>query len=179
MSTQRDDDDDNDRPDFDDVYNIPVSQLGRPKPCPPGTYRGEVVGLPEEVTMGQRGTPAARYTIRLLEPATNDRGQYKDVDAEALEKWLTRADGEKASIMDRTLRLLMWRTKDSGYRHVDFLKKLGIPEENEDGSDRVLPDMIAESPGQQALFHVKHSPSQNDPEIVYAEIDRVIKLPQE
>jgi hypothetical protein len=39
--------------------------------------------------------------------------------------------------------------------------------------------MIADSPGQQALFHIKHRPNENDPETVYAEIDRVIKLPQE
>jgi hypothetical protein len=174
---QRDDDDD--RPDFDDVYDIPVNQVERPSPCPVGTYRGEIVGLPEEVILGQRGTPAARYTVRLLEPATNDRGHYKDVDPEALEKWLTRADGEKASIMDRTLRLLMWKTKDSLYRHVDFLKKLGIEDLEEDGSPRSTRDMIAESPGREALFHIKHRPNENDPEVVYAEIDRVIKLPQE
>ena len=172
------DDDDDDRPDFDDVYNVPVTELDRPKPAPGGTYLGEIVGLPEELASPQRGTKFAQYTIRLIEPARNDRGHNKDVDQEALDNWLTRSNGEKVLLSDRTLRLRMWRTRDAAHRHVEFLKKLGIMEYNEDETVRTLPDMIAESPGRQALFHVRHSPSQNDPEIVYAEIDRVIKLPQ-
>jgi hypothetical protein len=171
-------DDEGERPDFDDVYNVPVTQLDRPKPQPVGTYLGEIVGLPEEMTSPKKGTRYAQYTVRPIEPAMNDRGNFKDVDPTALEEYLTRASGEKMQLSDRTLRLPMWRTKDSGHRHVEFLKKLGISEYNDDGTERVLPEMIAESPGRQAYFHVKHNPSL-DGENVYAEIDRVIKLPQE
>ncbi len=167
-----------DRPDFDDVYNVPVTQLDKPKPIPTGTYLGMIKGLPEEMTSPKKGTKYAQYTVQLLEPAQNDRGHNRDVDQDALDEALTRASGEKMNLTDKTLRLPMWRTKDSGHRHVDFLKKLGIDEYNEDGSERVLPEMIAESPGRTAFFHVKHNPSL-DGENVYAEIDRVIKLPQQ
>jgi len=168
-------DDEDDRPDYDDVYNVPVSQLTRPKPIPQGTYYGQTVGLPEELASPQRGTRYAQYTIRLIEPAQNDRGNNKDVDADELDAALTRGSG-KISLHDVTLRLRMWRTPDAAHRHVDFLRRLGIEDTNEDGSERVLPEMIAESPGRTAFFHVKHNPS-NDGESVYAEIDRIIKAP--
>jgi hypothetical protein len=173
-----DEDEDDDRPQFDDVYNVPVTQLQRRKPVPSGTYMGQTTGLPEEMTSPKKGTRYAQYTVRLLEPARNDRGHNRDVDQDALDEALTRANGEKINLSDVTLRLPMWRTMDSGHRHVEFLKKLGIEEFNEDGSERTLPDMIAESPGRTAFFHVKHNPSA-DGENVYAEIDRVIKMPQE
>jgi hypothetical protein len=168
-------DEEDEAPDYDDVYNIPVTQLDRPKPVPTGTYLGMVKGLPEEMTSPKKGTRFAQYTIQLMEPAQNDRGQNKDVDPAALQEYLIRASGETMNLSDKTLRLPMWRTRDSGHRHVDFLKKLGISEFNEDGSERLLPDMIAESPGRTAFFHVKHNPSA-DGENVYAEVDRVIKI---
>ena len=172
----REEEEDEDRPTFDDVYNIPVTQLQRQKPIPTGTYLGMIKGLPEEMTSPKRGTRYAQYTVQLLEPAQNDRGQNRDVDATELEEALTRPSGEKIALSDRTLRLPMWRTQDAGHRHVEFLKKLGIEEYNEDGSERVLPDMIAECPGRTAFFQVKHNPSA-DGESVYAEIARVIKAP--
>jgi len=171
MSDQYDSDQE---PDYDDVYNVPVSQLTKRKPVPSGTYLGMVVGLPEELQSPKKGTKFAQYTIQLLDTAKNDRGINRDVDPDALDEALTRGDGEKQRLSDITLRLRMWRTKDSGHRHVDFLKRLGIAEENDDGSERVLPEMISECPGRTAFFHVKHSPS-FDGENVYAEIDRVIK----
>jgi hypothetical protein len=170
-------DDEDERPDYDDVYNIPVSQLTKQKPIPTGTYLGQVRGLPEELTSPVKGTKFAQYTIQLLEPAQNDRGNNKDVDPKALEEALTRPNGDVIPLTEKSLRLRMWRTQDSGHRHVDFLEKLGIPTENDDGSERTLPDMIAESPGRTAYFHVKHSPSL-DRENIYAEIDRIIKVPQ-
>ena len=126
--------DDDDKPNFDDVYNVPVTQLTRRKPPPPGTYLGQTTGLPEELTSPNKGTKFAQYTVRLLEPAQNDRGHNRDVDANALDEALTRPNGEKVSLSEITLRLAMWRTQDAAPRHVDFLKKLGIDEYNEDGS---------------------------------------------
>src|SRR5262245_17775944 len=141
---QRRDEEEDEAPDYDDVYNVPVTQLDRPKPPPTGTYKGMNRGLPEEMTSPKKLTRFAQYTIQLLEPAKDDRGRNKDVDADELEAYLTRATGESMNLSDKTLRLAMWRTRDSGHRHVEFLKKLGIDVYNEDGSERTLPEMIAE-----------------------------------
>jgi hypothetical protein len=168
---QRIEEEDEDRPDFEDVYNIPVTQLQRQPPIPQGWYLGMLEGLPEELTSPVRGTPFAQYKVRLMDVAKDDRGKPRDVNMDELAAAL----GEK-QLTDRTLRLRQWRTKDSGVWHKEFLMKLGISEFNEDGSERVLPEMIAESPGRTAWFHIKHSVAQGS-DSVYLEIDRTMKIP--
>jgi hypothetical protein len=155
------------RPSFSSILDMPASQAVRPKPSPVGTYLGMVNGHAEFGKSTKKGTGYARINWQLLEASD-------DVDAEALNVALTGPDGSVKPLREKFITQTFWDTPNSAYRLKDFLVALGI-EETEDGKDRSLGDMLQEIPGRQAWIHIRHRAS-DDGEGLFAEVDRVIPV---
>jgi hypothetical protein len=120
----------------------------RPKPYPVGTYLGVVKGLPREDKSSKQQTPFVEFTLQFLQ-----RGE--DVDQEALNEVLK---GE--ALGSKTMKLTFYTTDAAVWRLDKFLiEDLKIP------GSRGRRAMIAEAPGKQVLFSIKHETSQDGTQI--------------
>jgi hypothetical protein len=120
----------------------------RPKPYPVGTYLGVVKGLPAEGKSAQKQTPQVDFIIQFLQPG-------EDVDQEALKDVLK---GE--SLASKTMKHTFYTTENAVWRLDKFLiEDLKIP------GSRGRRSMIAEAPGRQVVFSIKHETSQDGTQI--------------
>jgi hypothetical protein len=149
---------------FEDILKLPSDQLERPKNVPQGLYFATVVGMPVHDKIAS-GTPFSRYTFRLLKAG-------EDVDEDDLNAALTGEDGTVMPLREKVVNYVLWDTKQAGYRHREFLTKLGIPEE----SGELLEDRIAQAPGKEAWVRIKHVPAKSGGDTMYANIVDVIPV---
>jgi hypothetical protein len=161
------DHDEEQRPSFSSILDMPASQAVRPKPSPVGTYLAMVNGHAEFGKSTKKGTGYAKINWQLLEASD-------DVDAEALNTALAKPDGSVQALREKFVSQTLWDTPNSAYRLKDVLVALGI-EDTEDGKERTLGDMLQEIPGRQAWIHIRHRAS-DDGEGLFADIDRVISV---
>lgn len=141
---------------FEDILNTPVNAVEKPKPRPAGTYYGIVAKSPEIKKIGKNETLAAVFEIKLVRPGD-------DVDQDSLQ--------EAGGIGERPLRVTQFLTKDALWRLVDFFKALGMDTESGDSISELLPQTM----GRQALFKIRHRPSQDGTEL-YEEFDSAAAL---
>jgi hypothetical protein len=149
---------------FEDILKMPSDQLERPKNVPQGLYFASVVGMPVH-DRTQSGTPYSKYLFKLLKAG-------EDVDEDDLNAALTKEDGTVSPLREKVIGYTLWDTKDAGYRHREFLTKLGIPEE----SGELLEDRVAQAPGKEAWVKVKHVPAKSGGDTMYANIVDVIPV---
>src|SRR5262245_45094025 len=160
-----------------DVLDLPSSHIERPKPTPQGTYVSQIVGQFREDKSAKKGTRFHEYTAKLIKPAANGEGEPLDVDMEALEESLTKANGDLGKLSDRTVRIPFYITPDAMYRYKEFLTHLGIPEE-EDGDELSTRERAGQAPGKFLLVHIKHVPSP-DGQSTYANVDKTAPYEEE
>jgi hypothetical protein len=135
---------------FVDALNRKADEVERPKPLPVGTYLCTIPGPPEMKTIGKNSTPAAEFSVKVIQPR-------EDVDSEAL-----LAVGGAGG---KTLRLTFYLTEDALFRLKEFLvDTCGI-----EPGGRTLGEMIPEAVNRMFNVTVKHRPSQDGTQI-YAEI---------
>jgi hypothetical protein len=135
---------------FADALNRKADEIERPKPLPVGTYLVTIPAQPEMKKIGQKETPAAEYTVRVVSAGP-------DVDQEAL--------NAAGGCQGKTLRLTYYLTDESVYRFRDFLTDtLDI-----DPAGRTLGEMIPDSVNRMFNATIKHKPSQDGTQI-YTEI---------
>lgn len=146
---------------FSSILDTPMSQVARPKPAPHGSYLAMVRGLPRYDKSTKKGTPFSEYTLQLLEA-------LDDVDEEALNEWLAKADGTVSALRDKTMRVTYYHTPDALWRLEKFLKDCGLEAEDDEES---IGDVEQKTPGRQLVIHVKHTPS-DDGETMFANVDK-------
>ena len=142
-------------PSFESILNTPMSDIAKPKPRPVGTYIGVVTKAPEIKKIGPKETLAAIFDVKVISPGP-------DIDASEL--------AAAGGIGERHLRVTQFLTEDALWRLKNFLLALGL---EDDGSS--IGKLLAETPGRQALFKIKHRPSQDGSEL-YEEVDSVAAL---
>ena len=140
---------------FADALNRKADEIERPKPLPVGTYLCSIPNQPEMKKIGQKETPAAEYTVRVVSASD-------DVDQEAL--------NQAGGAQGKNLRLTFYLTEESAYRYRDFLvDTLGI-----EPNGRTLGEMIPDSVNRMFYATIKHKPSQDGTQI-YTEISGTAK----
>ena len=127
----------------------------------------------------QKKTEYVRFTVVPQGPVQNDQGENLDVDPEALEEALKRANGDKVAIQSKSSRIDFYLTEDAIFRLKDFLRHLSfeIPEEGEPDDEDApsLRQMVNESANRQFGGYLAHRPS-DDGTSMYANITKTFKL---
>lgn len=152
---------DDNRKAFSSILDTPAMEVSRPKPPPHGTYLAGTRGLPNYGKSTKKGTPYSEYTMQFMEP-------MDDVDQDSLEEYLTKGDGTKVPLREKSIRITFYHTPDALWRLTKFLKDLGLEAEDEKTS---VSDLEQMSPGRQCLIHVKHTPS-DDGETMFGNVDK-------
>lgn len=160
------------QPQFASILNKAPSETERPKPLPTGSYIARVKGQPAYGESSQKKTPQVDFTMVLSEPWVNPDTEETDVDEEALDAALTKADGKKIKLSDRTMRLTYYLTEDALWRLKEFLKNCGI---DADGA-KDYAEAIAETPNCEVGVYVKHRLATDGSDVQYAEIGRTFRL---
>lgn len=145
-------------PNFGAILDKPASAVERPRPFPVGSYTCIVRGLPRMDKSSKKGTEFVEFN--LVPQSAGD-----DVDPDELKAFLTKADGSKAKLVDKTIKATYYLTDDSLWRLKDFLGHLGF---DMDG-DSTLRAAISESQGQKVIVNMRHEPS-DDGKTMYAKV---------
>ena len=145
---------------FTSVLDQKVGEIERPSPPPVGTYQFMVMGLPREDVSTKKGTPYSEFTFKYIQA-------LEDVNEEALEKWLTKGDGERKNLSDQTIKVkfyhnVLWRLED-------FLLACEAAEKG-----MSLEQAIANSPNKDFLGRIVHRAS-DDNVSMFAEIKTYAK----
>jgi hypothetical protein len=150
--------------DFEDVLSIPVNDIEAPKARPAGTYRGQVIGLPvsrEWDSKAGEHFKAFDFKVKLLEP-------MEDVSQDDL--------SEQPPINDWPVQTYTQFYHNEG--SLFGLKVLLTEGFKLDGDGKTLRQLLAETPGQQAGFHITQEPykDRNDKPQIRSRIDQVVAL---
>lgn len=149
---------------FADLFDRQADSIERPLQLPPGTVEAVVVGLPEMVESRQKKTPGLRFVLRPVE--------YKECEDEAL---FEERGGIKES--DKLIHNF-WIPRDSeDKQEMAFyrLKKLLNDTFGIDTAGKSMSQAISELPDRVVWVVVVNTPSDNNPEEVYAEVDRLVR----
>jgi hypothetical protein len=143
---------------FSSVLDMPSGDIDRSVKQPPiGSYLVVVQGIPEEGKSSKKETPYSDFNFKFIEA-------QDDVDEDALEAFLTNADGTKRRLTDCSLKQKFYHTEASFGRLVDLLDHLdGIkPGSDESKEMKDSPrQRLSEVAGKQCVIHVKHEPWQS------------------
>jgi len=140
--------------DYESALDRPSDEIAAPTILPPGTYTWMIVGLPVDGVSSQKGTPQSDYTLQCMEA-------HPDVPQEALEKALSRPNGEVMPLNSKTMRQTFYNTDNAIFMHKDFLTALGIPLKDDDGNTLTTRERYAQAPGKLVKARVRHSPRQD------------------
>ena len=147
-------------PNFGSVLDRAPTTVERPKTFPIGTFVWLVKGLPRFDKSAKKGTEFVEFTLQCQ--------SAQEVDEESLEAFLTKPDGSKSKLSEKTMKVTYYLPENSLFRLKDFLKHCGFDVDDEGST---LRQMINETPGCSIVATIKHTPS-NDGEAMYANIDR-------
>lgn len=136
------------RPNFGTLLDKAPSDVERPKPGPEGSYLWVVQGLPRQDKSSKKQTEFVEFTLKCV--AAGD-----DVDAEALEAFLTAGDGTKKPLTDWTTKAVYYLTENSLWRLKDFLEHCGISLDEAES----LRQAIEETPNCQVVGYMRHEAS--------------------
>lgn len=142
---------------FSSILDTPSSEVERPRPMPVGEYVCVVQGQPRFDKSAKKQTEFVEFTLKFIEAQDT-------VDSDALGEWLTKKDGSKDRLADRTTKTTYYLTENSLWRLNDFLDHCEAGDE-----DMSLRQRIAETPGKQIIVTVKHEASQ-DGSAVFARV---------
>jgi hypothetical protein len=140
--------------DYESALDRPSDEIAAPIILPVGTYTWMIVGLPVEGVSSQKGTPQSDYTLQCMEA-------HGDVSQEALEKALTKPNGEVMPLNSKTMKQTFYNTDNAIFMHKDFLTSLGIPLEDDDGNVLSTRERLAQAPGKLVKAKVRHQPRQD------------------
>ena len=144
-------------PNFGAILDRQSSEVSRPKPLPVGTYLCVTQGLPKFDKSTKKGTEFVEWELKILQA-------MDDVDPEALEASLTKGDGSRAVLSEKSIRATFYLTENSVWRLTKFLDDLGVEEEGMSIRQRI--DL---TPGHQVLASLRHEASE-DGENVFARL---------
>lgn len=138
-------------PSFEDILNMPASDIKPPKPLPPGTYLCLIDGIPEFAKIGEKQTDVVNFNARVMQP-------LDDVDHQLLAEF-------ENGVAGKTVRIRFFITEDAKHRLLNFLK------DHLDIEVTTLKQMISEAPGRQVLVTIKHRVVQDGANInVYTDV---------
>lgn len=147
-------------PNFGALLDKAPSEVERPPAAPEGQYLWVVQGLPRYDKSSKKQTEFAEFTLKCLQAGP-------DVDADALEEFLTNKDGTKNQLTDFTTKATFYLTDKSIWRLDEFHTHCGIDLEVE-ASRR---DRNDECMNCQVVGYIKHEPS-NDGTSVFAKLGK-------
>lgn len=150
---------------FSSILDKSSKDVDRTIKVPPvGTYLFVVQGLPRIDKSAKKKTEYSEYTLKFME-ATDD------VNEEDLDKYLTSSNGDKARLVDKTIKVKFYHTEDALGRLVSFLDHLdGLDKEAALEVDESIRQRMSEVAGKQVFGHIRHTAS-DDGERVYAEVN--------
>lgn len=125
-----------------------TGKVERPKALPVGTYYAVVDGPPRQDKSSKKGTPFVEFKLKLIQAG-------EDVDADDLERVLTRADGSTKNIQDLSVNATFYLTEDALWRLDEFL----IEDLEIDMEGRTRASAISDAIGKQVMVTLKHEPS--------------------
>ena len=140
--------------DYENALDRPSDEIAAPIILPPGTYTWMVVCLPVDGVSSQKGTPQSDYTLQCMEA-------HGDVSQDALEKALTKPNGDVQPLNSKTMKQTFYNTDNAIFMHKDFLTQLGIPLEDDDGNVLSTRERYAQAPGKLVKAKVRHQPRQD------------------
>lgn len=130
--------------DFTEILGKKAAEVEKPKPTPSGTYRAQVMKMPEQRTVTVQGDDKGilRFTCKLLMP-------HDDVDADDIETMNAPIESWPPVFYD------VWVSDPAGqWETTQFLiNSLGIEE-----GEKSIGEMCAEAPGKQFNISLKHRP---------------------
>lgn len=135
-------------PNFASLLDKPASLDDRPKTQPQGSYLTIIKGLPRYDKSSKKQTEFVEFTAQVLQAGA-------DVDADDLEAWLTKADGSKVAITDKTVKLTYYLTDGSIFMLNDFLDHCGTDE------DKTRRERIDETPNAEVVIFIRHEARQD------------------
>lgn len=144
---------------FEDILDMPMDKVEKPKPLPQGNYVFQVAAFKFDKTKPQDGKEATQFvefTMAVVEA-------LEDVDQEELEAsgGITKPDDSA-----KTMRKEFYITQAALYRLKDFAADvLGL-----DVTGMSIAETIEAMKFQQFVGNVVHNPAKNDPTTVYANL---------
>ena len=138
------------KPDFTSVLDQTPDEIERPRPLPPGGY---VCIIKERFTQDKSAQKATPFFEFLLHPVE----ALENVDEEALEDVLTKANGEKKKLSDMIIRARFFDTPDASWRLKKFLLT-DLQLENEGTMGQIMENAT----GCQVIANIKHRSFNND-----------------
>jgi hypothetical protein len=144
-------------PQLSSILDRAGTEIERPRPLPPGTYRAIVTGAPRFDKSTKKGTDYVEFTVKFI-------AAEEDVDEDDLAHALTKPSGDTVPLTEKTTRITFYLTEDAAWRLKDFLKHCGVYDESQS-----LRQMIANTQNAEVLVSMKHTPS-DDGEAVYANV---------
>ncbi len=145
-----------------DILNRPAEDVEAPKPLPPGSYNCVIKGLPEQGESSKKKTAFLRFTFSI----TSTR---EDVDAEALEEFLTAKDGTKGDIRGRMVTSDYYLTDNALFMLTDMLAAIGI----DFSGGKSISTAVDETPNMECVVFINHEPS-TDGKRFFARVGKVV-----
>lgn len=166
------------KPNFEDILDAPSSEIQRPKQPPQGTYVAQIKGQYKEDKSAKKGTRYHEHIGQLVKVAVDKDGDPLDVDMEALQESLTKANGDVTALNEKSVRLTYYITPDALFMYKNFLTHLGIPTEDDEGNELSTRERADMATGRFLLIHIKHQPTA-DGEGVYVQVDKTAPYSEE
>jgi hypothetical protein len=142
---------------FASILDRPATEIERPKPLPPGTYRCLVKGLPRYDKSSKKQTEFVEFT---LTPTAAE----SDVNEEDL--------AAMGGFQGKEIRATYYLTEDAAWRLKNFLEHCGFDIED---SEHTLREMCEQAAGSEVYATLKHRASQ-DGKSVFAELADTAKV---
>ena len=143
------------QPEFVSILDQPSDEIDRTiKQLPPGTYSAIVQGPPEFGRSSKKQTEQVTFKMKILSAGD-------DVDEDALDEYLLRADGTSQKLSECTISYIHYPVEKAMPRLMTFLDHLdGIkPGSKEAKGVKDSPrQRIAEAVGKSCLITVRHEP---------------------
>lgn len=141
------------------ILDRPASTVEPPKAAPVGHYLCTILGLPREDVSSKKKTPYYEYSFKVL--AASD-----DVEQDALNEFLTRADGTKKTLGEVVFKEKYYLTEAALFRLTELIEHCGV----DTSDDSVTLRQHAQSLGGcQVLVGIKHEASE-DGKSIYANV---------
>src|SRR5262245_37331801 len=141
---------------FEEILNLPASEIKAPQAYPVGTYHCLVDGPCEPGKSSQKQTDFLRFKFKILSP-------MQDVDA---------AQAAEQQIVGKTIQAEYCTTAGSTWRLKEMLEHLGLDVES---NAKPLRELLTEAPGKQVLVKLRHELSQ-DGKRVFHRVDSTARV---
>jgi hypothetical protein len=152
---------------FASILDRPSREAAPPPVIPQGSYVATVNGFPRRDKSSKKQTEFVEFTLTLVQPLTNDRGDPKDVNAEEL-----KAIG---GVSGKQIRDTYYLTDAAEYRLTKFLDDCNLPDEDEAGEALTHRERIDLINGNQIGVFIKHTPS-DDGTRIFANVNSTFAL---